>query len=80
MTSIRSLIRLALKKGIKNDFRIIQFVSEHPKCHSNYNLIKEKLNEMIENKEILITNQEKNLLKLQGYPISKDEEKVFVKK
>jgi len=74
MTSNRSLIRLALKKGIDVDFRIIDFVSVHDDCHTNKNSIKEKLNEMIKNNEIFF-NEITKKLKLRGYPIIPQEGK-----
>lgn len=77
MTSPRSLIRLALKKGINVDFRIIDFVSIHVECHAIKSNIKEELNKMIDNEEIIFNKVSKKL-KLQGYPINKDEGKTFV--
>lgn len=79
MTSIRSLIRLALKKGIKNDFRIIDFVSIHPDCRATKNSVKEKLNEMIETNEVIFNVATKQL-SLHAYPINKDEGKTIVSK
>ncbi len=77
MTSPRSLIRLALKKGINIDFRIIDFVSIQNDCHSNKSDIKDQLNKMIENNEIVF-NEFTKKLKLRGYPIINEEGKQFV--
>lgn len=74
MTSPRSLIRLALKKGINVDFRIIDFVSIHVECHAIKSNIKEELNKMIEKQEIVYSNVTKKL-KLVGYSVNKEEEK-----
>ena len=76
MVSSRSLIRLALKKGITTKAEVIRFVMDHPDCNHEYPTVVSAFTAMMGTNEIQFIAK-KNKFILSGYPVDKMEDKRF---
>lgn len=76
MVSSRSLIRLALKKGITTKSKVIKFVIDHPDCRHEYPTVVSAFTSMMGTNEIEFIPKENKFI-LSGYPVDKMGDKRF---